>query len=293
MQIDVLKIVVLGSVAIALAGFVGSLMSLLWRELAPDARTELNKSLEQSGLSVSPQAWRELHRRVQRRQRWGGIGSGVGFALGLLVSFALPSAAAGQSGLLAVAGGFVGVQFGQALSSQFRLADRESPLRVSSLQPHDLRDYLRTRELAFEWCALIAALMVGALGIAGLVSGVTAMALTTDWLLTSLGLAVALVAATALALQRRLVHAPMSADGEAGLVANDITLMTGLRDLIAAVGIAVMMSVYSYLVAIGLPWWQALGGLLLAGGMIRLFVDPRPGAEGTPVAQRLAGVRPA
>lgn len=158
---------------------------------------------------------------------------------------------------------------------------------MSSLQPHGLTDYLRSRDIGLE----VGSIVLGALAFAG---GVWAVLLSgrapgAGWLALVLGTLVAGVSITALVLQRSMLRSPLRADDEDLLVVNDIVLAIGLRDLMGAAGAAAVFSVVIVTTWLQWPLWEV--GLTTAGtgALLRLLFDPRPRPEHTPVAQRLAG----
>jgi hypothetical protein len=114
---------------------------------------------------------------------------------------------------------------------------------------------------------------------------------STARLLLVLGLLVATTAITALAVQRRLLDSSMRAESEAQLVANDIVLATGLRDLVGAVGSTAALAGYAGMLWFGVAWWLIVLYLAAAVGLSLLVFDHklRPGM--VPVARRLAASR--
>lgn len=247
---------------------------------------ELDKVLDSADLTVDGTSRALLERHAARRSRWGAIGLVVGSAFGLAVATSWPGERLGdESFVLVVPIMFLGVWLGSALSARRRRTVRPEQTRLTTLQPHGGRDYLRGREIVIETV----------LGVAGATAAIFgAVLLATDsadpagWVAIVLGVLVGGASVAALVLQRWLLSSPMPADSEAQLVVNDIVLATGLRDLVNAAGSTATFAAYFYLLWLNVPWWQVVIGLVILWGVPWLVLDHRLRPDLTPVAHRIA-----
>ncbi len=286
-----MRVVVLSLVLVALSCFLAWLSFLFLRRITPDPRIEINHRLAAAKLTISPETWRTLFRLGERRSRWGNLGGSVGFGLGFMVSVPLEDLLGDSATMLALLMSLVGVQFGRALSSQFGVEPAASAPRMSGLQPHGFDDYLRRRYLVAQIICLVGGAAGFVAGATILLSGAGGESTFHGWLAASLGLLMFLVSTAALVCQRRLLRAPMLAENESDLVANDIALSTGLLDVTLAVAITLFQSGWVVVLSLDLPWWQSGLGLLGCVAVTQLVFDLRPlRADLTPVAHRLAGV---
>lgn len=230
-----------------------------------------------------------LEAQAARRHVWGAIGTGVGYSAGLMASMLWDPTVVDDDGLLALAGFFVGVAIGQSLSALFPVNPPNGPVRVTAMQPHGMTDYLHRREIAVE-------VSLAVLGWASVVSGTLASTNRVDVPVSdATGLALVLagallgfVATTTLVGQRWLLTTPLRAQDEDQLVAADIVLALGLRDLfvmtISMTGLAACTTWFLPDTAWWLPATFTAAALVSVGAA--LGVRKRPNLA--PVAHRLS-----
>jgi hypothetical protein len=158
--------------------------------------------------------------------------------------------------------------------------------RFASVRPHAASDYLSQREIVGE-------LVCGSVGVAAVlvpaVALIVGMQDSTPWLAAFVvGVAVTAVTLTAAALQRRLLAAPVRASSTSELIAQDVVLSRGLRDLFDAVLKTTALGIYGFLI-----WTSgsfALPLLFLAAYFVtvRWFFGEELPPSRLPVARQLA-----
>jgi hypothetical protein len=162
------------------------------------------------------------------------------------------------------------------------------------MQPHGMTDYRHRREILVE-CGLAAfgwgCLVVGTASLDDFVG--MSMADETAVAMTLAGAALALVATTALLGQRWLLGAPLRARDEDELVAADVALAMGLRDLLAVMLANTTTATFITFWAPGRTWWLvATFGVASLIAICAVFgLRRRP--DVVPVARRLLARSPA
>lgn len=272
----------------AFAAIVGCLVGGLWYvTMRPKRQAEfLDNALSSAQLVIDQDGRARLEGYAARRRRWGAIGGGVGFWLGLLLAVWLHGRTGGRDSIFGVIVMFEGVALGQVLSVRLTADIPLDHARLSTLQPHGLADYLRWREIATE--TAFAALGLAAAGAGVVVALGGGIDASVGWLVITLGLLVGGVSAGALALQRRLLNAPARADDEACLVTNDMVLAIALRDCAGAVPGTALVAGYLAMLWMHLPLWEMVLALAVGIGVLRLVFDPKLRPDRVPGAHRLA-----
>lgn len=229
-----------------------------------------------------------LEAQAARRHVWGAVGTGAGYSAGLMASILPDPTVFDDAGALALAGLFVGSAVGQSLSALFPVNPPHGPVRVTAMQPHGMAEYLHRREIAVE-------IGLAVLGWASVVAGTLALTNRVDipvshetgLALVLAGALLGVVATTTLVGQRWLLTAPLRAQDEDQLVAADIVLAVGLRDLFVMTISATPLAASTTWFLPDRAWW--LPATFTAAALVSvgaaLGVRKRPNLA--PVAHRL------
>lgn len=249
---------------------------------------ELNRALSRAELSVDAASRARLERQAARRRLWGALSFGSAFTLATpLAWIVLPDAFEKIAPFVGLAAAALGVSVGMALSALYLVEPSVAPVRLSALQPHGLRDYLRGYELAIQ-------AVCGLVGLAGLVGGIL-LVLRDDsahdfggWVDIGFGVLAGGAALTAFVLERRLLATPAAAGNESQLIVNDVILAIGLRDLVGVAALTTYGAGYAALIAINTNFWLIQ---LYCCAFLFIYVpffNGRLAPDLTPVAHRLA-----
>lgn len=244
--------------------------------------------LIQTEVRASDAVRARLEAQAARRHVWAAVGGGIGYGVGLSASL-VDSVFDGDSGLLGVAGLWLGMAVGQSLSALFPVNPPDGAVRVTAMQPHGITDYMHRREIAAEmglgvlgWTSLIA----GTLMLTSLadipVSDDTAAALTFA------GALLALVTTASLLGQRQLLAAPLRAQDEDELITADIVLAVGLRDLLAMTISITVLTAFTTLYLPDRAWWLVVVFIAAAVVAVGTLFGVRKRPNLAPVARRLS-----
>lgn len=275
--------------------------AVMWRSMSmANARDkQLKQILELAELDPAGPVRDRLAEHALRRQRWGAIGGGIGFgsiSAGLLLAEGIVDGAGGDLigtsiGALGITGGWLGAAVAQSLGALRWLRRPQPGVRVSTLQPHGMADYLNRRELTVE---------VG-LAVVGWVSvtiAVIAAVGTPSWSwlgepfpvggLALAGGVLAVVCTLSVVLQRRLVSAPLTATDTDDLIVADVVLVRALRDLhwvtaaAATTATVLLMFVPDFS-------WQVLGAFVVISAIVSVLeLSNRKRHDLAPVARQLS-----
>lgn len=284
-QGDALLVAIIGGTA--LLGF-GPWVRLAFSERSRrKAYERMATELHKAGLRLDADARLAVRSWTIRRVRSQALGSGIGVTIGCTMAFVLRDVLDVGAATLLMLGAVVGMAAGAAASS-FRVhALASAGPRVTALQPHDLRDYLRRRELALEAACAVAGTAILLVGLA--LAVIDRISRSAGAVALVLGGVVATVSVVGLLLQRRMLRAPMPADSRARVVANDIVLATGIRDLLGMIVLAAYFSLLSWVYWLDGPVWQLLTGIVVLPALMLGYGDRYLRPDVAPVAHRLAG----
>ncbi len=259
-------------------------------ERRPARRARItNAMLTSAELQVDEETLSRLDRYTKRRVRWGILGNEAGAILSVPLALAMIHAKVGLPAFIvfAMMGG-MGRALGNAASGLTTADVGQDHPRMATLQPHQATDYLSYGEIAAE-------VACGCVGVVAMVVSAAALVMRAQdgrfWLSGTLaGVGVTALTVTAVALQRRLLRAPVRASTTSQIVAQDLVLAQGLSDLARAVLGTTALCVYGSLVWSDNTFVFALlflGFYVLADRW--LFGVDRPRRR-LPVARQLAGV---
>lgn len=269
---------------------VGSAGFGLWfwysmRDSSHEVKEELYEDLESAALVIDTDTRAVLVRQRLRRNRWRALGGGLGIGLGMPLLLLLPERLFPEPWLLSMVPLLVGTTLGALLGSQGRVdLDPDQP-RVTTLQPYGMSDYLRRREIVAEFV-----LAAGGLAIA---TGGALLLLRDDGSPSSAcgtvvaGLLISGVSVGALAWQRRILRAPRRAESPARVVANDIILATGFRDLAEAVRAVSGVTLYALMFVYDVPLGYIVVGVAVLLGLSASVFVAGLRSDLMPVAHRL------
>lgn len=260
---------------------------LLVHRYSPGTRIkQLDYAVEHADLALDPDARARLERQASRRSLWGLIGGGTGFTITMPLTLLVRDVLGDGTPIVAVAAYFLGSAIGMAVSALCPVEPSHDRVRVSALQPHGLRDYLRGYELATEaTCAVLgfAAVVVGLI----VLRDNAAAQDSVGWIVVIFGAFAGGSAVIAWALERRLLSKPAAAGNESQLVVNDVVLAIGLRDLVGVVTTTTYFAGYLALLALNAAWWLIGLYLIVVVAVNWRFFNSRLTSDLTPVAHRL------
>lgn len=244
-------VLVVGSVAFALVCW-------YWRSSPDQVREELYEDLESAGLVVDSDTRAVLIRQRLRRNRWQAAGAALGMGLGGPLVVLLPERLWPEPGLLAIIPMIVGMTLGELLGARGGTPTRLDEPRATTMQPYRLTDYLLRREVAAE-------LVLAATGVALAAGGVFLLVRdggerSAAWGTLVVGLLVGGVSFGALGWQRRMLRAPRRAASASQVVANDVIVATGFRDLARTVSVISALSLYALMFVHDLPLGYVVAG---------------------------------
>lgn len=261
---------------------------LLFHRYSPGARIkQLDYALEHADLALDADARARLERQASRRSLWGAIGGGTGFTITMLLTRLVRDVLGDGTPIVGVVAYFFGSAIGMAVSALCPVEPSHDRVRVSALQPHGLRDYLRGYELATqETCAVLGIASV-AVGLLIVLRDNAAAHDSVGWIAVIFGALAGGSAVIAWALERRLINTPAAAGNESQLVVNDVVLAIGLRDLVGAATTTTCSAGYLALLALNATWWLIGLYLIVVVAVNWQFFNSRLTPDLTPVAHRL------
>jgi hypothetical protein len=285
-------LIILALVLVTLAA-VGIPAGLIYLYSSSEDRQKrfLNEFLSAADLRVDNETWSALQRFAHRRARWGAIGGGVGFAVGLPIAEVLDPGNGDAATMFNVAMLFGGLAFGNALSTQMSAHLSDDVPRVSMLQERSIKDYLPMRAIVAEAVVAVLSVLTSIAGLVLLGTALTSKA--TAIVVLGTGLLVGATSGLAVLLQRRLVRAPVRAEGPSQLVAHDVRLALGLRDLVGVSLSTAVLCGYGLLLRFSVPAWITYVLFALLLGIARLLYDPKPIPPKVPRAHEVAAMYPA
>ncbi len=273
---------------LVISGLIGFAISVFFHSSEERRNEQVGKALRDADLGVDTACRMRLERQAARRARLGAIGGGIGYAFALPAGIMLSDRVGGDLVMIAVGAMFFGMQVGMAVSALRPVDPPSQTVRLSALQPHGLRDYLRRRDLMAESTFAVVGAAASIAGLAVVARDGTGA--DRGWLAVVLGALMASAAGTVLLLQRRLLAAPIPAGDSSELVVNDVILALGLRDLVGAAFFATFFAGYTAVLVV-LPFWYIipyLGVMVLVSKAFEHKLEPGM----TAVAHRLAPATP-